>query len=104
MNGSDWVGAVTAIIAALGGGYTIPKIIDGVRAHLNNRARDEKQENRTLLGRAKHAEARADREAEFRRRVEEWGGRLAYMLAQLGVPADKIPAKPDRDRERQNAA
>src|SRR5690348_3367222 len=101
MTASEMVGAITAIIAACGGGYAIPKIIDGIRAHYNNRAKQEQQENRSLLGRAKYAEQRADREAEFRRRVEEWGGRLAYMLAQLGVPADKIPSKPERDRTKE---
>jgi hypothetical protein len=90
------VEVVTAIIVALGGASIIPKVVDGIKAHRDNRAKDERQENRTLLGRAKYAEARADHEADYRRRVEEWGGRLAYMLAQLGVPADKIPSKPER--------
>jgi len=102
MTTADAVTLVTAVIAALGGATIIPKIVDGIRAHLNNRAKDEKTENRTLLGRAKYAEARADREADYRRRIEEWGGRLAYMLAQLGIPADRIPTKPER-RERENA-
>lgn len=103
MTPSEVVTAITAIIAACGGGYAIPKIIDGVRSHFDNRAKQEQQENRSLLGRAKYAEQRADREADFRRRVEEWGGRLAYMLAQLGVPEHKIPSKPERNRTRENA-
>ena len=86
----------TAVIAALGGASIIPKVVDGIRAHVDKRAKDEKAENRSLLGRTINAEARADREAEFRRRIEVWAGRLEYMLAQLGVPADKIPSKPER--------
>jgi len=100
---AEIVGVITAVIAALGGAKIIPMIVDGIKAHRSNRAKEERQENRTLLGRAKFAEARADREAEFRRRIEEWGGRLAYMLAQLGVPEHKIPAKPERDPVRENA-
>jgi len=100
MNGVE---AVTAIIAALGGAAIIPKIIDGIKAMRNNRAKEERDENRTLLGRAKYAEQRADREANYRRRIEVWAGRLEYMLAQLGVPADKIPPKPEWVRSKENA-
>ena len=101
---AEIVGVITAVIAALGGAKIVPMVIDGIRAHRNNRAKEERQENRTLLGRAKYAEARADREAEFRRRIEEWGGRLAYMLAQLGVPEHKIPPKPERQPVKENAS
>ena len=90
------VEVVTAIIVALGGASIIPKVIDGVRASLDKRAKDEQQENRTLLGRAKYAEQRADREADYRRAIEAWGGELEYMLRQLGVPRDKIPHPPAR--------
>lgn len=96
MSMEAWVTALTGVIAALGGASLIPRIVDGIKAMRNNRAREEKAENRSLLGRAINAEARADREAEFRRRIEVWAGRLEYMLAQLGVPADKIPSKPER--------
>jgi len=93
---------LTAIIAALGGASIIPKIVDGIKSMRDNRAREEKNENRSLMGRAANAERRADREAEYRRRVEVWAGRLEYMLAQLGVPADKIPAKPAWERSKEN--
>ena len=86
----------TAIIIALGGASLIPKSIEGFRAWRTGKAREEKNENRSLLTRTVNAETRLDRETEFRRRVEEWGGRLAYMLAQLGVPAERIPAKPEQ--------
>lgn len=97
------VEAVTAIIAALGGAAIIPKVVDGIKAMRSNKAKEEREENRTLLGRAKYAEARADREADFRRRIEVWAGRLEYMLAQLGVPAEKIPSKPEWSRSKENA-
>ena len=98
------VEVVTAIIVALGGASIIPKLIDGVRAHINNRAKQEQQENRTLLGRAKYAEQRADLEADYRRAIETWGGELEYMLTQLGVPRDKIPHRPARPQPAKEAA
>lgn len=94
----------TGIIIALGGAKVIPMVFDGIKAHRNNRAREEKQENRTLLGRAKYAEQRADLEADFRRAIETWGGELEYMLTQLGVPRNKIPRRPVRPQPvRENA-
>ena len=98
------VEVVTAIIVALGGASIIPKLIDDVRAHINNRAKQEQQENRTLLGRAKYAEQRADLEADYRRAIETWGGELEYMLTQLGVPRDKIPHRPARPQPAKEAA
>jgi hypothetical protein len=103
MSMEAWVTALTAVIAALGGASLIPRLVDGIKAMRDNRAREEKDENRSLMGRAANAERRADREAEYRRRVEVWAGRLEYMLAQLGVPADKIPAKPEWARSKENA-
>ena len=87
---------VTAIIAALGGAAIIPKLIDGWKALASGRAKEEKDQNRSLLTRVVNAEKRFDLEADFRRHVEEWGGRLVYMLVQMGVPEDKIPTKPTR--------
>jgi hypothetical protein len=87
---------VTGIIVALGGAKLVPMIINGIKAQRSNHAKEERQENRTLLGRAKYAEQRADLEAEFRRQIETWGGELEYMLTQLGVPRDRIPRRPAR--------
>jgi len=104
MNSTGITELVTGIIVALGGVKIIPMIFKGIKAHRNNRAREERQENRTLLGRAKYAEARAEHEADYRRRIEEWGGGLVYMLRLLGVPTDKIPAKPEPHRIKENAS
>jgi hypothetical protein len=90
---------VTATILALGGAKLIPMAIDGIKSMRNGRAREEKQNNRTALGRLVAAEERADNEMNFRRRVEEWASELVYMLKQLGVPDHKIPAKPQRIKE-----
>ena len=79
----------TAIVLALGGASIVPKVIDAIKALHSGRALREKAENRSAF-------RQLDREADFRRRVEEWGGRLVYMLIQLGVPEDKIPPKPER--------
>ena len=104
MNSTGITELVTGIIVALGGVKIIPMIFKGIKAHRNNRAREERQENRTLLGRAKYAEARAEREADYRRRIETWAGRLEYMLAKLGVPADRIPPKPEQNRVKETAS
>ena len=95
---------VTGIIVALGGPKLISMIINGIKAHRSNQAKEERQENRTLLGRAKYAEQRADREADYRRAIETWGGELEYMLTQLGVPRDKIPHRPARPQPAKEAA
>ena len=91
---------VTAAVLALGGASIIPKVIDGIKAWQTGRAREEKRENRTALGRLATAEEERDDEANFRRRIEEWAGGLVYMLKQIGVPTDKIPPKPERPRRR----
>jgi hypothetical protein len=104
MNSTGITELVTGIIVALGGVKIIPMIFKGIKAHRNNRAREERAENRTLLGRAKYAEARAEREADYRRRIETWAGRLEYMLAKLGVPQDKIPTKPEPGRIKETAS
>lgn len=88
----------TAIIVALGGASIIPKLIEGFRAWQSGRAKEEKAENRSALGRLVAAELRADDEAEFRRRVEEWAGGLVYLLKQMGFPEDRIPVKPVREK------
>lgn len=90
------VETVTAIIAALGGPVLIVKIIDVVKAHRNGKAAREKAENRSALGRLADAEEERDREADFRRRVEEWAGGIIYAVVQWGYPADRIPPKPAR--------
>lgn len=105
MNGSVGVTElVTGIIVALGGYKLIPMLFDGIKAMRTNQAREERRENRSLLGRAKYAEERAQREAAYSYRVEIWGGRLEYMLAQLGVPPEKIPAKPERTPTKETAS
>lgn len=91
------------IIALLGTGglaVVVPKIFDGVKAWQSGRAAREKAENRSALYRLTRAEEERDEEANFRRRVEEWAGRLVYMLVQMGVPVDQLPARPEREREK----
>jgi hypothetical protein len=86
-----WAGGLAAVV---------PKIIDGVRAARSGKAREEKAENRTALGRLVEAERERDDEAEFRREVENFAGRLHRMLIQLGVPEDKLPLWPVRKTRR----
>lgn len=90
------VETVTAIIAALGGPVLIVKIIDVYKAVRSGRAAREKAENRSALGRLADAEERADDEAAFRRRMEEYASGLRRMLIQMGVPEGKLPTWPER--------
>jgi hypothetical protein len=85
-----------AVLGAGGLAAIIPKVIDGIRAWQSGRADQEKNENRSALGRMWKAEKERDEEATFRRAVEEWAGRLHYLLIQMGVPEDKLPARPER--------
>jgi hypothetical protein len=87
---------ITAILGVGGLAAIVPKVIDGVRAWRSGRAREEKQQNRSALGRLVAAEQQRDDEAEFRRAVENFAGMLHRMLIQLGVPEDKLPAWPTR--------
>jgi hypothetical protein len=87
---------VTAVIIALGGARIIPKAVEGYRAWKSGKAREEKEQNRSALGRLVDAEHRADDEATFRRRLEEYASQLRRMLIDLGVPEERLPAWPQR--------
>jgi hypothetical protein len=87
-----------AVLGAGGLAAIVPKVIDGIRAWQSGRAVAEKTRNRSALARMVDAEKERDDEASFRRQVEEWAGRLVYMLVQMGVPEDKLPARPERKR------
>lgn len=86
----------TAVLGVGGLAAIVPKVIDGVSAWRTGRAADEKTKNQSLLQRTVAAEQRAENEAEYRRQVEEYAGRLRVFLVDLGVPADGLPAWPDR--------
>lgn len=87
---------ITAILGVGGLGYILPKLIDGFRAWRSGKAAEEKTKNQSLLARLVDAEARAEREATFRRTLEEYAGALRRMLVELGMPAEKLPAWPVR--------
>jgi hypothetical protein len=87
---------VTALLGVGGLAAIVPKIIDGVRAWRSGKAREEKTQNRTALGRLVEAEHQRDAEAEFRRDVENFAGRLYRLLMQMGVPEEKLPEWPAR--------
>lgn len=90
---------VTAIIAALGGAAIIPKIIEGLKALASGRAKEEKDQNRSLLTRVVNAEKRFDMEAEFRRAWEEHCAFLERLLIHMGLPKDKLPVHPTRKKD-----
>lgn len=87
---------ITAILGVGGLAAIIPKVVDGLAACNSGRAVAEKGRNRSLLQRLADAEARADVEAEFRRKLEEYASQLRVLLVAAGVPADKLPAWPGR--------
>jgi hypothetical protein len=90
---------VTALLGAGGLSLIIPKVIDGLRAWKSGRAAAEKVNNRSLLARLTDAEARAEAEAGFRRKLEEYAGALRLLLINAGVPAEKLPPWPVREKQ-----
>jgi len=90
---------VTALLGAGGLSLIIPKVIDGLRAWRSGRAAAEKVNNRSLLSRLTDAEARAEAEAGFRRKLEEYAGTLRLLLVNAGVPAHKLPPWPVREKQ-----
>lgn len=91
---------LTALVIAFGSAPVILKLIDWIKAVRSGRALREKAENRSALAQLVDAKEERDEEANFRRRIEEWAGGLVYMLTQIGVPREQIPAKPERQRQR----
>lgn len=90
---------ITAILGVGGLAAIVPKIIDGVSAWLSGRATVEKGRNQTLLQRVASADRRAENEADFRRKLEEYAGALRLLLVNAGVPADKLPPWPVREKD-----
>lgn len=87
---------ITAIVGVGGLAAIIPKIVEGVAAYRSGRAVSEKGRNQSLLARVGTADRRAENEADFRRKLEEYAGALRLMLIELGVPAHKLPPWPVR--------
>jgi hypothetical protein len=91
---------ITALVGVGGLGLIIPKVIDGLSAWLSGRAKAEKEKNQSVLSKLSAADRRAEAEAEFRRALEEYAGRLRLLLVNSGVPVDAIPPWPERDHNR----
>jgi hypothetical protein len=92
---------ITALLGVGGLSVILPKIIDGLRAWKSGRAMAEKVNNRSLLSRLTDAEARAEAEAGFRRKLEEYAGTLRLLLVNAGFPAEKLPPWPVRSEKDQ---
>jgi hypothetical protein len=90
---------ITALLGVGGLSVILPKLIDGLRAWRSGRAAAEKVNNRSLLSRLTDAEARAEAEAGFRRKLEEYAGALRLLLVQAGIPAEKLPPWPVREKD-----
>lgn len=88
---------ITALLGAGGLAVIVPKIVDGIGAWRSGRAVEEKTKNKSLAGRLAVAETRAENEARYRRRVEEYAGGLRVRLVGLGVPIAELPPWPVRD-------
>lgn len=91
---------ITGIIIALGGASIIPKLIEGYKAWKSGKAREEKAQNRSALGRMVEAEDRAKEEMFWSYALQEYAARLRLMLVQLGVPEDKLPPWPIRKTQK----
>jgi hypothetical protein len=87
---------ITAIIGVGGLAAIIPKLIDGLAAWRSGRANAEKAKNRSLLERLADAEKRSENEADFRRALEEYAGRLRLLLIEAGFDIRQLPPWPVR--------
>jgi hypothetical protein len=90
---------ITAILGVGGLAAIAPKVIDGFSAWLSGRAGIEKGRNQSLLARVASSERRAENEADFRRKLEEYAGALRLLLVNAGVSSDKLPPWPVRDKD-----
>ena len=90
---------ITAILGVGGLAAIVPKIIEGVSAWASGRAKTEKGRNQTLLQRVASSDRRAESEADFRRKMEEYAGALRLLLVNAGIPADKLPPWPVREKD-----
>lgn len=88
---------ITAILGVGGLAAILPKVIEGFLAWRSGRIQTEKSRNRTLLERVADAEKRAENEADFRRKLEEYAGQLRILLIGAGWAMHRIPAWPVRD-------
>jgi hypothetical protein len=86
----------TAIIGVGGFSVIIPKLIDGIVAWRTGRAQTEKAQNQSILDRLTESEKRSQAEAEFRRALEEYAGKLRLLLVNAGIAMHKIPPWPIR--------
>ena len=94
---------ISALVGVGGLGLIIPKVIDGLSAWLSGRAKTEKEKNQSVLSKLSAADRRAESEAEFRRALEEYAGRLRLLLVNAGVPASAIPPWPEREHNRRSS-
>lgn len=86
----------TAIIGVGGLSVIVPKLIEGIIAWRTGRAQTEKAQNQSILDRLAESEQRSQREAEWRRALEEYAGVLRLLLVQAGVAVHKVPPWPDK--------
>jgi hypothetical protein len=87
----------TAIIGVGGFSVIIPKLIDGIVAWRSGQAANEKVQNQSILDRLAESERRSQAEADLRRALEEYAGKLRLLLVQAGLAMHKIPPWPDRE-------
>jgi hypothetical protein len=94
----------TAIIGVGGFSVIIPKLVEGLLAWRTGRAQTEKAQNQSILERLAESEQRSlreaersQREADWRRALEEYAGLLRLLLVQAGVAMHKVPPWPDRE-------
>jgi hypothetical protein len=86
----------TAIIGVGGFSVIIPKLIEGIIAWRSGRAQTERAHNQSILDRLAESEQRSQREAEWRRSLEEYAGVLRLLLVQTGISMHKVPPWPDK--------
>lgn len=92
MSTEQWVEAIVAVAVALG----LRELLPGLVAWLTGRASREKARVQELMRERDAAEDERDEEAVYRRKVEEMGSALRRIALEAGVPAEDLPAWPQR--------
>lgn len=91
---------VVAIAAALGVRELLPRIVDAILKHYTGRASRERSRVDHLEADRRAAESERDRQALWRRLLQEYASLLRSMLIERGANPDSLPPVPPEPRSR----
>ncbi len=85
---------VVAIITALGLREVIPRLVEGAVRHWTGRATRERSRVDELVQERDRAEDERDRQARWRRKLQEYASQIRSLLIERGVRPEEIPPWP----------